>query len=560
MSMSVEERLRRYAEDLDGAAAAYSSPAVDQPTSNVVQLDVINRTSTRPGPRRILLVAAAILLIGGAVTVLARRELHKQTADYPALDSHWVVPGPISGYHLWYAQTLDSGLTYQERYRVLVARPIDDGGFFDPVTITIGDRWRIWIDKERVAIYAPEATAVAGTTGEFVEDTLNRTLVLQYAVGNGDVVVLGMRNPVPASRQTLLDLAQAVLPTNEGTLASPAELPDGYQVLAAMKMHHFFGAAPLLTFIDDDTRTSIINIETEAATPPPNYELYKMQEILEPVEVRGVTGWFTTDRTSTTGQPTGGSMFWREPTGEVITINWSDGKNSPGRSALKAELLKIANDLRTVSETEWRVVAGQADETGAGLGEMAGPVQVAFPKTPDGYQLDSAELQPLGDQYGLARYVPFDPSSGLPIIEIRLHNLSPEDWDRMLAIQLAGRERMQANGRMLIDGGTGPGAGETANQRSAAFEWVTNVVVEIVVSMPDGSPPTATFADLAELANQLNGVTFFNRYGSEESLSSSGEGPSTTLAADEPQLSPDPAGVVTFATTDNANTTRPSER
>lgn len=556
MSLSVEERLRRYADDLDVAAAACASSTVDQSTSNVAQFDVITRSRIRPRQRRLLLAAATLLLIAGAVTVLVQRDSRERTASYPALGSHWVVPGPISGYHLWYAQSLNEGLGNAERYRVLVAQP-SDAGFINPVSITIGEKWRLWADETNTADYQVDLIEVGGTTGEFVEDSINRTLVLQYELSNGDAVILGMRNPIPGSRQILLDLAGIVVPTDAGTLVAPPDLTDGYQVLAAMNMRHFFGTAPLLSFIDDDTRQTMINIESEAATPPPSYELFKMQETLERVDVRGVAGWFTVSHGPSTKE-IGGTVFWREPSGEVITVSGSNGPNPTGRSALKAELLRIANDLRSVSESEWQDLAVTADSTGAGVGELAGPTQVAFPTTPDGYQLKSAELQPVGDQYGVARYVPIDPSSGLPIIEIRLHNLSPEDWDRMLATELAGRERMQANGRMLIDGGTGPGA-ETANQRSAAFEWVTNVVVEIVVSMPDGSPPTATFADLAELANQLNGVTIFNRYGSAESPSSSGEGPSTTLAAEETsQPFVDDPGIITFATTDHAITMWPT--
>ena len=51
------------------------------------------------------------------------------------------------------------------------------------------------------------------------------------------------------------------------------------------------------------------------------------------------------------------------------------------------------------------------------------------------------------------------------------------------------------------------------------MEWITNVIVEVVVHTPDGSPLPPPYrslddlAALAALANQLNGVTFFETRG-----------------------------------------------
>ena len=474
----------------------------------VAPLDVVRDRPAGVRSRRAWLVAAAsLVLLSGSIAVLSRREAVYVVGNDSSQGTLWVVPGPINGFHLWYAQSLDSGLSYQERYRVLAARPAADGGFADPVTITIGERSRLWIDQQRVATYEPTPTPVAGRTGEFVEDSINHTLVLQYALDNGDVVVLSPGKATIDSRRTLLDIAAAVVPTADGTLTTTAELPGGYQMLAAMNMHHFFGTAPLLTYIDDSQR-SMINIETEAA-PPPGYELFKMQQDLEPVVVHGASGWYTSFSNPDTGMTTTASLFWREPSGEVITITSTDGPGSH-ESLSEAELVAIADGLQPVSENDWQVFAGGADQVGTGVGDQAGPTQVAFPTPPAGYRLDAAKLDLTANPYGIARYVPVDDSSDLPIIEIRLHRLSPENWDQRLGTELAGHERTQANGRTLID--TSPGlnsADGPTDRRAAAMEWTTNLVVEIVVEMPNDTPLSFTLTDLAALANQLNGVSFF---------------------------------------------------
>jgi hypothetical protein len=508
VNVTIEERIRRYASDLDTAAAAHVASRAEARTEELAPLGVVSARPTGVRvPRAWLIAAASLVLLATSIAVLSRRDPADVGGTVSSLGTPWVVPGPIDGYHLWYAQSLDSGRSYQERYRVLVARPAADGGFADPVTITIGERSRLWIDKERVATYEPTPTPVAGRTGEFVEDSINHTLVLQYAIDNGDVVILSPAKPTIDSRQTLLDLAAVVVPTSDGTLTTAAELPRGYQVLAAMNMHHFFGTAPLLTFIDD-SRRSLIDIETEA-TPPPGYELFKMQQHLEPVAVRGAPGWYTSSSDSVTGMTTTASLFWRESSGEVIAIT-STGRPGSDESLSMAELVAIADGLQAVSADDWQVLASEADEVGTGVGDQAGPTQVAFPTTPAAYRVDVAKLDPAADPYGIARYVPVDDSSDLPIIEIRLHHLSPEDWDQRLGTELAGHERAQANGRTLID--TSPGLNEadgTADRRAAAMEWVTNVVVEVILYMPNNTSLSLTFTDLAALAHQLNGVSFF---------------------------------------------------
>lgn len=508
MNGTIEERIRRYASDLDTATVEYVANRVDARSGEIAPLDVVSARSAgvRVG-RAWLVAAAALVLFSASIALLSRREPADVLGTDSSLSTPWVIPGPIDGFHLWYAQSLDSGLAYQERYRVLVARPDADGGFVDPVTITIGSRSRLWIDKERVASYEPTPIVVAGNDGEFVEDSNNDMLALQYTIENGDVVVVRTDNATIDSRQTLLDLASVVVPTSDGTLTTAAELPGGYQLLAAMNMHRFFGTAPLLTF-SDDGRRSLINIEAEAA-PPSGYELFKMQQHLEPVEVRGGPGWYTSFSDPVSGIATTASVFWRESSGEVITVT-SNGTPGSDESLSKVELVAIADGLRAASANDWQVFAGGADEVGAGVGDQAGPTQVAFPTMPAGYRLEVAELDLTTNPYGIARYVPVDDSADLPIIEIRLHRLSPEDWDQRLATELAGSQRTQANGRVLIDTGRGlNSAYGTTGRQAAAMEWVTNVVVEIIAYMPNETPLSVTFTDLASLANQVNGVSFF---------------------------------------------------
>lgn len=252
----------------------------------------------------------------------------------------------------------------------------------------------------------------------------------------------------------------------------------------------------------------MISIETEAETPP-SYELFKMQDDLEPATVRGVAGWYTSRRDPISGTTSSAALFWREPSGVVVNISSAD-VGGGGGALSKDDLISIANGLTTASAADWQAFAEQAESTGTGIGELAGPIQVAFPTAPTGYQLDSAHLDDSQDPYGTARYVPVDQAQGLPIIEVRLRAISPEDWARWVESELAGHERSQANGRTLIE--TSPGLnGGNAGARSAAFEWVTNVVVELVAYMPDNSPVSLAFTDVAALANQVNGVSFFER-------------------------------------------------
>jgi|GEM_PF-6975061 len=497
---------------LDIVTVHFGAPAVAGrvliSSGEVAPADVLVARPAGVRTRRTWLIAAAsLVLLAGSVAVLSRREPARVGSGDSSLDTPWVVPEPIDGFHLWYAQSLNSGLSYQERYRVLVARPTVGGGFADPVTITIGERSQLWIDQTRVAPYQPTPTPVAGVTGEFVEDSRNHILVLQYALDSGDVVVLRVVNPTVDSRQTMLDIAAVVVPTSDGTLTAAADLPDGYQRLAAMNMHHFFGTAPLLTFVDDNGM-STIEIETEAAAPL-TYELFKMQQRLDPVVIRGAPGWYTSFSDPVTGRTTTASVFWRESSGEVITIT-STNVSGPDEPLSQAELVAIADGLHSVSPDDWQVTANGADQAGAGVGNQAGPTQVAFPTMPAGYRLDSAKLDLTAEPYGIARYIPVDDTSDLATIEIRLHHLGPEDWDQRLRTELAGHERTQANGRTLID--TSPGlnsADGNTGRQAAAMEWVTNVVVEIVVYMSNDTPLSFSLADLAALANQLNGVSFF---------------------------------------------------
>jgi hypothetical protein len=511
MSLTVEERLRRYTLDLD--AAAQQRPQSDGADRDgpPLAVDVVESDRTDRRRRALVAVAACLLLVVGAAIALLHGRRPSRPGIAPPSGSDWLVPNEIPAYHLWFARSLQTGLDYQERYRMQLARPTGNGGYTDPVTVTIGDSLRLWNNNEGVRT----TVDVDGQSGEIFEDINNGLTVLQYQRGDGDAVVFtDDGDPISSeTKQLLQEFAAVVKPADDGSLHTVGELPDDYQVLVAMTMDQEFGAAPLLQYIDNDTHQALVEIETETF-PPADYELFKMGHEIEPIAVRGVTGWFTVrlntspNRSQILG-PTG--LFWRERTGQVVSIV-SNGQPNGREPLTKAELVAIANDLHAVSESEWQGLAQTAESTGPGVGAAVGPTQVAFPTPPAGYRLDFAHLVDINETYGQARYVALQDPTHQPVIDILLRNWTPQTWQSKINGALRDSERSVANGRRVID--TSPGLSDTPEDqgsRAVAMEWFTDVIVEIVVYTPDHTPLGDAYDNtaLTRLANTVNGVDFF---------------------------------------------------
>ncbi len=452
MSLTLEQRILRYAKDLDDAVEERRAASDEAGRSHEPVPVAETRSHPAARGRGTLVVAATcvVLTIGAAVAILhGRRESRKAVA--PATGADWLIPNEIGGYHLWFAQSLQTGVSYPERYRMQLARPTDNGGFTDPVTVTIGDSVnRLAGDND------PSVTRttmeVRGLTAEIVEGSSSGRTVLQYRLVNGDAVLfVDNADPVGDDTRALLQrFAQAITPTDDGSsLAVTGNLPANYQVLAAMNMQQEFGAATDLTFVDNDTRKSLLFIDTETSTPP-GYELFRITSAVEPVRVRGVMGLITTstDTPAESVPQIGGTVFntnestvlsWREPTGQLISINSTGTPDAPHKLTNDA-LVAIANGLQPVTESQWQTFAQTAESTGPGVGAAVGPTQVSFPTPPAGYQLAFAHLDEAAEIYGQARYVSQDDPAHQPVIDVLLRRWSPPPGKRTLMATFAAAD------------------------------------------------------------------------------------------------------------------------
>lgn len=524
MSITVEERIRRYAQDLDVAVeerrvSSDEATHVDLPIS----VAVTESHSTRRTRRTLVAASVCVILAAGAAVAIVRGHREQRHGVAPATGSDWLVPNDIDGYHLWFAQSLQNGVSYLERYRMQLARPTVNGGFTAPVTVTIGDSYNRLAGHNENQPVTTTPVEVNGQSAEIVEGSNMGRTVLQYQLSKGDAVVFADNADAvgDATRELLQQFAEAITPTSDGSLEVTGDLPADYRVLAAMNMQQEFGAAPDLTFIDNDNRQSLLFIDTEASTPP-GYELLRIGSEVAPVEVRGVMGWITTDTDTadvvpaTTGtvfkSPGSTVLFWREPTGQLVSIN-STGAPNGSAAMTKDDLVAIANNLRPVTETDWQTFAQTADSTGEGVGAAVGPTQVAFPTPPAGYRLDFAHLDYADEIYGQARYISQDDPLHQPVIDVLLRRWSPATWQSHLDGDLRDNGRGTANGRRIINTSPGlPTSNPHQDAHAVAMQWTTDVIVEVVVHPPDHAPLGEQYNSqgLAELANSVNGVDFFS--------------------------------------------------
>ena len=109
MNVTIEERIRRYASDLDTATVEYVANRVDARSGEVAPLDVVSARSAGVRVGRAWLVAAvALVLLTASIALLSRREPANVLGTDSSLGTPWVIPGPIGGFHLWDARSLDS--------------------------------------------------------------------------------------------------------------------------------------------------------------------------------------------------------------------------------------------------------------------------------------------------------------------------------------------------------------------------------------------------------------------------------------------------------------------
>lgn len=450
------------------------------------------------------IVSVALLALVNTVVRIDGPTRVLSPADPTDKGTGWFVPSVLDGFRLFDSQVLQQGLSYQEKYRVLLVQTNRNGSFVNPVTVQLGDRNRVWVSDQGSGQLSARAVTVAGTQGQVVRDPINATLVVQYALDDGRAIALTTHRVDAAGEQILLDLASVVVASGPRTLAAPPTLPDGYQVMQAGDTTGYFGIAPLLDLVDGQQNQRTLSIESEAS-PPPGYELFKMNDTLEPVTVRGVDGWLTTYATATdqsVPNPTlqSSSVFWRTPKGQVVSV--------VGYGFDRDEIVTIANNLREVSETEWRAFAETATTVGPGLGADTGPPELAPPRPPVGYRLDVAHVDNIANPYALVRYVPDGDATTSIALEIRLVREAPETWQQRLDTSLKDRPTWEANGRTLIDTGPGPSAGGgLPDERQVGFQWTKGITVEIRAHTTDGTPLATNldYDQLRDIANSLNG-------------------------------------------------------
>jgi hypothetical protein len=453
--------------------------------------------------------AAGLLVVALLVTIRSRNTIAPADSAPVTSGSGWFIPGSAAGSRIFFSQVLESGLSYSEKYRVLLATRSADGVLDHPITAQFGEINRIWIRNEGVEQITRREIEVAGVQGEAVRDSVNGTLIIQYQIDETRAIVLTSAHESVSTEQSMLDIAAAIRISGPRSLSIEGELPAGYEVVQASDMTRWFGAAAHISLVGDGSNTKLVEIESQMS-PPPGYEFFQMMDTLKPVVVRGLDGWYTTSRTVDLSQrpmtqTTNSKVFWRTPAGQVVTVS--------GWGVDAGTTLAIANQLRQVDQPEWLAFAATAETVGPGVLDQDLP-RLTIRSAPEGYRLDfaKADSDDSGDVnreavYGVARYVSLDPIN-TAVLDIRLIRESPEAWQARLDTVLADRRTWDANGRTLVNTGIEPAAvdGVTSARRSVAYQWVKGVVVEFEAYTTDGSVLGTRFGfdELAALAHTVN--------------------------------------------------------
>ena len=465
----------------------------------------------RVAVRGVAVVAATAAVLVGGLVVIDRPSGHRiePAGPQPAgIEPGWYLPANVAALKPFFAQVLHQGLTYQEKFRAVLARPTLDGVLGDTVVVQLGDTLRVWIDPAQSSQYTSEAVTVAGFDGLALRDPVNDTLVVEYEIGDGRTIAITTTTTAGTTTlQTLLDIAGALHIDSPRALTLAGQLPDDYRVVASGDVTGSFGPAVLMDFVDASDDQHMLEIESQPIAPADS-DLLDVTDSLQPITVRGVAGWYTSaapraGSAQSKSALDSGAVIWRGTDGATVRVG--------GSGMSRDQLIGIAENLRPVSPTEWLAAANTFPSKGPGLDGLIPSPPLAIPNPPAGYRLDAAHLDPDatadGSVYGFTTYVPIGESPTGQTLTIRLVRTRPEAWQHALDTTYAGRTMWAANGRVLVD--TSPSASEqgtVTSQRTVAFEWIKGIVIEFEASTADGSAidPTLDFDHLRAIAGSVN--------------------------------------------------------
>lgn len=469
-----------------------------------------HRRRRRVAVRAGALAATVVAIVVGAVAVVDRpssRRIEPAGVADAATEPGWYLPTEVDGLDPFFAQVLGEGLTFQEKFRIVLARPIGGDVLGGSVTVALGSTARLWVDPAQGGQYVSEPVTAAGFDGLALHDAINDVRIVEYEIGDGRAIVITASTATTTPVQSLMDVAAALDVTGPRTLAVTRGLPDGYQVVQEGDTTGSFGPAMLMDFVGTTDNQRILEIESQPAAPPGS-ELLQIMETLEPVVVGGRPGWYTTSSPPLGPGPidpalASGAVIWRATDGAAVRVG--------GSGSTREQLLRIAEGLKSVSREEWLASANTFPSTGPGLDGLVPSPPVALAAPPDGYRLVSAQFDQAatadGDVYASARYESTGSSTAGQVLEIRLVRTSPEAWQQALDTTYVGNRMWTANGRDLIDvGPRSASGGALPSHRTVAFQWIKGVVVEFDASTADGSAldTMLDFDGLREIANSVN--------------------------------------------------------
>lgn len=393
---------------IDVFADARPDVDVDPSVLDAIAADVFDGRRRYDGVRwRLLGVAAAVVVfIAGLVAVVGRPDGAAPVDSVPPVagavaEPLALLPDDVTRWQM--TGLVSTPLDLQVRvWSAVIARSDGGGGYDSPVWVRRGPADATLV---RVGGFESESTLEAvglddDRLGELVTDPAAGHLIVQFELGDGTAVTVttGYREPLSGERARVMQIAAGIVTLDDDGVRFDS-VPDGFEIVAPWELD----SVPLIRSVFATRVDRVEYAVRVAADPDQAFAVRAMHESVEPVEVRGTTGFLSTRRYVGRDDVQALSVVWQEQPGQWVSVEDQEPMS-------RSDLLAFVESLRVVPVDAWESVVEPlpgseqdppATSAPVGTDPLNAPGTTASSPAPDGTVLvaNASTVAGLGGQW-----------------------------------------------------------------------------------------------------------------------------------------------------------------